>query len=113
MQKFSYRNPRYAVDIPVVLESGSARCQGQCREISKEGMRIELEGDLPGDFSGTAVLSYQKISVRVGVGIVLSSAPEYRLKFIFSGESERTAIERLVTVLAERAGSHGGPVLVQ
>lgn len=113
MQKFSYRSPRYAVDLPVVLESSDGRFEGRCREISKEGMRVELGEALPSDFSGTAALNYQRIAVRVRVSVLPGGLAEHRVKFTFESESERTAIARLVAVLAGRTGQQNGPILVR
>ena len=42
MQKFDYRYPRFAVDLPVRFTTQGSTLTGRCKDISHEGMRLEL-----------------------------------------------------------------------
>ena len=112
MQKFNYRTPRYSVDLPVQLTSDSSTLSGRCREISKEGMRIELAEPLPADFTGTASLSYQSIALKLRVSVAHTGSERDGVRFVFESQQERAAVARLVAVLAARTQG-SGPTLVQ
>jgi hypothetical protein len=112
MQKFKYRAPRYAVDFPVELSSGSSTLRGRCREISKDGMRVELSEPLPADFNGIASLTYQSLALKLRVEVAPASVERDGVKFLFETQKERAAIAQLVAVLAARAPGTG-PMLVE
>ena len=113
MQKFTYRAPRYSVDLPVQLSTeNSTTLSGRCREISKDGMRVEMGEPLPPGFTGTASLSYQNIALRLRVTAAHTGPDRDGVKFIFESQSERAAVARLVAVLAART-SPAGPRLVE
>jgi hypothetical protein len=111
MQKFKYRTPRYSVDLPVRLSLGSTTFSGRCKEISKDGMRLELQQTLAPDCRGTVSLSYQSISLEIPVQVAHSGAHD-GLKFLFESDKERMAVARLVALLAARS-SQSGPMLVR
>lgn len=112
MQKFTYRVPRYQVDLPVQLTSGTSTLNGRCREISKDGMRVELGEPLPPDFSGMASLTYQNIALTLRVCVAHTGPERDGVKFVFDSQKERTAVARLVAVLAARTQGNG-PTLVE
>jgi len=114
MQKFEYRTPRYKVDLPVLLILADARIPGRCREIGKEGMTVELREPLSSDVTGLVSINYKNMELDLGVAVTHSSEKAHGLKFLFENEQEKTAVERLVALLAG-SGSTGqpGPVLVR
>lgn len=112
MQKFTYRAPRYAVDLPIELTTETSTLRGRCKEISKDGMRVELGEPLPPDFNGTASLSYQGIALRLRVSVAHTSAERDGVKFVFESQKERAEVARLVAVLAARTQTPG-PRLVE
>ena len=112
MQKFTYRAPRYAVDLPIELATETSTLRGRCKEISKDGMRVELGEPLPPDFTGTASLSYQNIALRLSVAVAHTGAERDGLKFVFESQKERAEVARLVAVLAARTQTPG-PRLVE
>ncbi len=59
MQKFDYRSPRYAVDLPVEFTAERVTLKGRCRDISKEGMKLEFAEPLPANARGIVAVSYQ------------------------------------------------------
>ena len=44
MRSFQYRAPRFPVDLPVYLTQGGSTQLTRCREISVDGMKLELMG---------------------------------------------------------------------
>jgi hypothetical protein len=112
MQKFEYRIPRYVVDLPVMLTLEGLSIPGRCREISIEGMRVELRQPAPPESSGTVSIHYRELSLELPVCVTHSGTGHDGLKFQFEAEKDRTAVERLVSLLAGSTGQPG-PVLVR
>ena len=67
MQKFDYRSPRYAVDLPVEFTAERMTLKGRCRDISKEGMKLEFAEPLPPNASGIVTVSYQDRTLEFNV----------------------------------------------
>lgn len=44
MRSFQYRAPRFSVDLPVYVTQGGSTQLTRCREISVDGMRLDLSG---------------------------------------------------------------------
>jgi hypothetical protein len=113
MQKFVYRIPRYLVDLPVSFTVQGSAIAGRCKEISKEGMKVQLQQQVTTGTCGTVQLSYQELSLELAVCVAHAETGGLKgLKFLFESEKDRAAVERLVALLAGSSGHHG-PVLVQ
>jgi hypothetical protein len=112
MQKFEYRTPRYLVDLPVLFQMQDVSIPGRCREISKEGMRIELQHPVAAETCGTISLAYKDHSMELRVRVTRSAAETKGLKFLFESDKDRSAVERLVALLAGSSGQPG-PMLVR
>ena len=101
MHKFTYRTPRYAVDFPVQLMRDDAVAAGRCREISTEGMRLELRRPLPPGFRGVVSLSWRNIHVELQVRLAHIGGGQDALRFVFESDAERASIAELVARLAD------------
>lgn len=112
MQKFEYRTPRYQVDLPVLLILADARVSGRCRQISKEGMSVELQEPVAADASGTVSITYKNLALELRVEVTNSGKRGEGLKFLFDTDEDRSSVERLVALLAGSTGQPG-PVLVR
>jgi hypothetical protein len=112
MQKFEYRTPRYMVDLPVVLTLQEGKFAGRCKEISKHGMRVELLQPVAPEASGTVCISYNDYSIELRVTVAHSGAKSDGLKFLFESDRDRSAVERLVSLLAAST-SQAAPAPVQ
>jgi len=112
MHKFTYRTPRYAVDFPVQLMRDDAVVAGRCREISTEGMRLELRRPLPPGFSGVVSLAWRNLHIELRVRLAHSGAGQDALRFVFDSDTERAAIAELVTRLADPAEPVEQPGLI-
>jgi hypothetical protein len=112
MQKFVYRIPRYLVDLPVSFTVQGSTIAGRCKEISKEGMKVQLQQSVSADTCGTIRLTYLDLSIELPVCVAHAEAGLKGLKFLFESDKDRAAVERLVALLAGSSGPRG-PVLVQ
>ena len=112
MQKFEYRTPRYQVDLPVLLLLERESIPGRCREISREGMRVELRQPVAPESCGSVSISYKELSLELPVCVMHSGPGHDGLKFVFDSEKDRSAIERLVALVAGTTGQ-AGPMLVR
>jgi len=103
MQKFEYRSPRFTVDLPVQVTVEQSTVPGRCRDISKEGMRLELREPLPPDARGTVILSCLDNPLELGVRVTYSGKTHDGVEFIYNSDIERDAVARLVAALASPA----------
>jgi hypothetical protein len=110
MQKFEYRSPRFPVDLPVRLTVQNATVTGRCREISKEGMKLELAKPMAAGSRGTVSMSYQDQTLEVSVRVA-HAGNMHGLKFLYESDKERLAVARLVSALAAPQ-NRLGPVLL-
>ena len=112
MHKFNYRTPRFAVDFPVQLTLDGAVIAGRCKEISIDGMQLELRRPLPSDFSGTVALAWHNVHLELRVRLAHTGSRQDALRFLFESEKERAAVADLVARLADPAEPQGEPGLV-
>jgi hypothetical protein len=109
MHKFQYRSPRYQVNLPVRLDFGDATFSGRCREISQEGMCLELPRALGAHHQGTVSFRYGAASIEIGVRVVRAGTCGGGLEFVFQSDRERGEIAKLLELVAagtEEAGPH-------
>ena len=72
---------------------------GRCREISTSGMKVELRDRATPGSRGTIDLSYENLSLMVGV-LVERSEPDYdSMQFVRLSSGQREHLERLVACL--------------
>ncbi|HEX4067059.1 MAG TPA: PilZ domain-containing protein [Acidobacteriaceae bacterium] len=107
MQKFTYRTPRYPVNLPVRLTVEGGTVSGRCHEISREGMRLELRQPLPPGYAGVVSLSYQNLDLEVPVEFAHAGSPQDGVRFVFSSDKQRSEVARLVALLASNPGPTG------
>jgi hypothetical protein len=111
MRKFDYRAPRFPVDLPVRLTLASSTQLGRCTEISTEGMRVDLSEPLPPDSFGVVSLTYESLTLEIGIRVTHAKSNYDGLKFLYESDEQRLAVAHLVSlVTASRKGP--GPVLV-
>ncbi|HVT99196.1 MAG TPA: PilZ domain-containing protein [Acidobacteriaceae bacterium] len=112
MHKFTYRSPRFAVDFPVQLALDEGVIAGRCKEISTDGMQLELRRPLPADFYGLVCLSWQNVHLELQVRLAHTGTKQEALRFVFASEKERAAVADLVARLADPAEPADQPGLV-
>lgn len=100
MHKFQYRCPRYPVNLPVRLSFGGSTFNGRCREISQEGMCLELQQVPAANDCGTAFFSYENVSAEVGVCVAHAGQCSGGLKFVFRSDQQRMEVAHLVALVA-------------
>jgi hypothetical protein len=111
MRKFNYRVPRFPVDVPVRLAFDELIQAGRCREISTEGMKVEVRQPLSPDSCGTVQISYQGVALELTVRVAHSSSSHDGVKFVYESDEQRDDVIRLVELLAGQP-HRPGPVLL-
>jgi hypothetical protein len=104
MQKFEYRSPRFTVDLPIQFTFEQSTLPGRCRDISNEGMRLELRQPLPADARGTVFLSCGDRPLQLSVRVAHTGVAHDGVEFVYQSDHERGAVARLVASLAVAAG---------
>jgi hypothetical protein len=99
MQRFDYRSPRYPVDLPVRLTADNSTRLGRCKDISREGMKMELQQPLPPDACGTVSMTFQNQTLELNVQVAHAGETQDGMKFIYSSDSQRNAVARLLASL--------------
>jgi len=107
MQKFTYRTPRFPVDLPLRLTLEGTTIDARCREISREGMQLEVRQPLPANCRATVSLTYQNLALEIPVEVAHSGSSQEGVKFIFTSEKQRSEVARLVAMLADHRGPTG------
>ena len=100
MHKFEYRAPRFNVDLAIKLNVQQTTLQGRCRNISKEGMRLELCQPLPADARGTLLMTYRDQPIEINIRVAHRGATHDGVEFIYQSDGERLAVTHLVASLS-------------
>jgi len=109
MQRFEYRSPRFAVDLPVQLAVEESILAGRCKNISEEGMKLELSRPLPLNARGTVMLICQDRPLELNIRVAYSGKTHDGVEFLYNSDSERIAVAHFVASLA---GSAARPSLI-
>ena len=109
MQKFEYRSPRFAVDLPIQFAVEQSTLAGRCKDISADGMRLELRDPLPPDACGTVFLSYRDRPFELSVRVTHTGATHDGVEFIYKSHQQRDAVAQLIASLAASANQRAGP----
>jgi hypothetical protein len=108
MQKFDYRYPRFSVDLPARFTTQGSTLTGRCKDISHEGMRLELTEPLPPNARGTVSVSHQGRTLELAVRV--AHAANGGIEFLYESDEEREAVAHLVAALS--SSRTFGPTLV-
>jgi hypothetical protein len=100
LQKFDYRYPRFAVDLPARLITQDSTRIGRCVDIGKEGLKLELDQALLPQDCGTLSLFCRGHIFELRVRVAQAGASQGRMEFIYSCDSERAVVQDLLTSLA-------------
>ena len=111
MRKFDYRSPRFPVDLHVRLTLEESTQFGCCREISTEGMILEVREPLAVDAAGAVHISFQNVSLDLPVRVVRSGEGCDGVQFVYGSDEERDEVIRFIALLAA-APRRPGPVLL-
>jgi hypothetical protein len=100
LQKFVYRSPRYPVDLPARLIIEQSTFIGRCKNISSEGMKLELRQALPPNACGTVYVDFQDRTLELNVRVAHAGAAQGGMEFLYQTESERHAVATLLASLS-------------
>lgn len=101
MRRFDYRVPRFTVDLPVSLTQGDSTQAVRCKEISTEGMKVEMCMSFPSGASGLVNLNYGSLTLSLPVWLVRSAPDGDGLQFLYESNAQRDVVARLVACLAQ------------
>lgn len=107
MQKFTYRTPRFPVDLPVRLAVDGTTVHARCREISREGMQIEVRQPLPSNYRGTVSLTWEHLALEIPIELAHSGSSDQGVKFVFTSDKLRADVAHLVSMLSANRGPSG------
>jgi hypothetical protein len=119
MRNFQYRAPRFPVDLPVYLTQGDSTQLTRCREISVDGMKLDLMGASFPSSSGLIQLgdgvSSLKIPFRVhsrasdSIGVMFQNEPgeqcEALCRFVASLSQRQTCLSLVLLRPTSESGS--------
>ena len=100
MHKFDYRAPRFAVDFPVELKMANSLHIARCRDISEDGMKLEIRDPFPPDVCGEVSFSHQGLDFALRVRVAHAGLAYDGLKFIYQSKDQRTEILHLISRFA-------------
>ena len=100
MQKFDYRAARFAVDFQVLVKMQDSVHFARCRDISEDGMRLELRHPFPLECCGEVSFSYQDLSLDLQVCVAHAGSTYDGLKFLFESDEQRSKMAHLMSRLA-------------
>jgi len=100
MQKFDYRAPRFVVDFPVQLKVLNSSHIARCRDISENGMRLEIRDPIQPDSFGEVFFSYQGLNFALKVRVAHAGIAYDGLSFAYESEDQRAEILHLISRLA-------------
>ena len=120
MRSFQYRAPRFRVDLPVHVTQGDSTQLTRCREISVNGMKLDLgEASFPfscgfiqlGDGVSSPKIPFQVCSRAIdSIGVMFqnesSAQSEALCRLIASLSHRQTCLSLVVRVLEVESGSH-------
>ena len=112
MQRFEYRGARFSVDLPVQFTERNTTRAGRCTEISKEGLKLEMEEPLESNSCGKVFMCHQGRALEFRVRVVHVGAKYCGLEFLYSSEMEQDAVAHLVESLAVPQNRRG-PLLLR
>lgn len=99
MEKFEYRTPRFAVNIPVQMTLARSSLRGQCVDINEEGMRVECPQLDFANARGTVTVVHPQWTSEVEVQVAYTTSTHFGLRFLYRAERERRMVARFVESL--------------
>src|ERR1035441_53605 len=93
MQKFEYRTPRFPVDFPIQLTVKDATLTARCKEISQQGITLELPPSLPTNSSGVVSMPHRDGTIHLNVRVAHVGDTHSGLEFIYGSDTERERSE--------------------
>lgn len=105
MRNFQYRAPRFPVDLPVYLTQGDSTQLTRCREISVDGMKLELMGVSFPFSSGLMQLGDGTSSLKIPFRVHSRAADSIGVMFQNEAGEQCEALTSFVASLSQRSTS--------
>jgi hypothetical protein len=103
MRNFQYRAPRFPVDLPVYLTQGDSTQLTRCREISVDGMKLDLMGVSFPFSSGLMQLGDGSSSLKIPFEVHSRTAESIGVMFQNEAGEQSEALCRFIASLSQRS----------
>jgi hypothetical protein len=103
MRNFQYRAPRFPVDLPVYLTQGDSTQLTRCREISVDGMKLDLMGASFPSSSGLIQLGDGLSSLKIPFRVHSRAIDSIGVMFQYEPGEQCEALTRFVASLSQRS----------
>jgi hypothetical protein len=102
MRNFQYRAPRFPVDLPVYLTQGNSTQLTRCREISVDGMKLDLMGVSFPFSSGLMQLGDGSSSLKIPFEVHSRTADTIGIMFQNEAGEQSEALCRFIASLSQQ-----------
>jgi hypothetical protein len=103
MRRFQYRAPRFPVDLPVYLTEGGTTQLTRCREISVDGMKLDLMGASFPFSSGLIQLGNGISSLKIPFQVSSRATDSICVMFQNEPGEQFEALSRFIASLSQRS----------
>jgi hypothetical protein len=103
MRKLQYRAPRFPVDLPVKVTQGNSAQMMRCREISVDGMKLDLSGASFPASSGSIQLIDGISSLEIPFQVRSRAIDSIGIVFENKSSEQTEALSRLIASLSRRS----------
>jgi hypothetical protein len=100
MQRFEFRGPRFSCDLPVQLTVKDSTVTVRCTEISKTGMKLEINQPREVNSLGKVSISHRGQTLEVCVRFAHAGESYAGLDFIYASDVDQKRMAELVESLA-------------
>ncbi len=103
MRNFQYRAPRFPVDLPAYLTQGDSTQLTRCREISVDGMKLDLMGVSFPFSSGLIQLGDGICSLKIHFRVHSRTIDSIGVMFLNEPGEQSEALSRFIASLSHRS----------
>lgn len=110
LRPFEYRMPRFRADFPVIVQPDDGKpglLEGQCVDISQEGIRVWLSESLQNGCRVLLILSAPSRSLTVSALLTSCDGQFHGFAFDFTTDDQRTCLQEILASCAETGGLPG------
>ncbi|MGC9199495.1 MAG: PilZ domain-containing protein [Acidobacteriaceae bacterium] len=100
MYSFTYRHPRFMVDLPVDFIHAEQTVTGRCADISAAGIRIRFPHALERNLCGRLILRYAGRAIDLQARVVYTGSESSGLEFVCETSEQSEAVSELIDAVA-------------
>ncbi len=100
MYAFTYRHPRFMVDLPVDFIHAEGTVTGRCADISETGIKIRFPHALERNVCGKVLLRYAGRLIDMRARVVYTGSACSGLEFVCETSEQHEAVSELIDAVA-------------